>query len=192
MVGSAVGAVAEHLADRQPASPVGDDFGVIGQQCGCHGRGMRRHAGAEIESHAVKMIAAAGRTIRSALLEAVDLRIAIVPAARTLGEVAAERREMTDLRRGETLRGRDQARIGLRDAGVGRDRGDRGEGADARGAVRAPVYSDGAGCRGNIDQLSPSKVRCAAVRIDQCRRRGIRKAVRRRSWMRTVMRRPSL
>src|ERR1700675_4486640 len=101
---------------------------------------MRGHAGAEIESDVVEMIAAAGGTIRSALLEAGDVRIAVVPAARALGEVAAKRREMTDLRRGKTLRGRGKARIGLRDAGVGCDRGDRGEGADARGAVRAPVY----------------------------------------------------
>ena len=52
----------------------------------------------------IEMIAAAGGTIRSALLQAGDMRIAIVPAARTLREVAAERREMTDLRRREALR----------------------------------------------------------------------------------------
>ena len=59
------------------------------------------------------------------------MRIAKIPAARALGEVAAERGEMADLRRGETeCRGRD-ARIGRREARVGGDRGDGGEGADA-------------------------------------------------------------
>ena len=78
---------------------------------------MRRHAGAEIEGDAIEMIAAAGGTIRSALLEAGDMRIAIVPAARALREVAAERREMTDLRRCETKRCSRKARIGLRRCG---------------------------------------------------------------------------
>jgi hypothetical protein len=62
---------------------------------------MRGHARAEIEGNAVEMIAGAGRTIRSALLEAGDMRIAVVPAARALREVAAERGQMTDLRSGE-------------------------------------------------------------------------------------------
>ena len=69
-------------------------------------------------------IACARRTIAAALLQAVDMRIAKIPAARTLREVAAERRQMPNLRRGETRgRGR-QARIGRGDsviAGNGRN-----------------------------------------------------------------------
>ncbi len=101
MVGRAVGAVAEDIADRQPAPLVGGDCRLIGQQRRRHGGGMRRDAWAEIESHAIEMIAGAGRTIRAALLQAGDIRIAIIPAARALGEIAAERGEMPDLRRGE-------------------------------------------------------------------------------------------
>ena len=51
---------------------------------------MRCHAGTEIEGDAVEMIARSRRTIRSALPEAGDIRIAVVPAARALREVAAE------------------------------------------------------------------------------------------------------
>src|ERR1700738_1474742 len=113
---------------------------------------MRGHAGTEIECDAVEVIAAAGGAIRSALPKAVDLRIAIVPAARALGEVAAERGEMTNLRSCQSLRGSAKARIGRSDAGVGRDRGDGGEGPDARSPVRAPVDPDGVGRGGDIDQ----------------------------------------
>src|ERR1700675_696091 len=110
---------------------------------------MRGHAGAEIESDVVEMIAGAGGTIRSALLEAGDMRIAIVPAARALGEVAAERGQMTDLRRCEAKRCSRQAWIGLIDARVGCDRGDRSESADARSSVGAPFDPDCLGHSGN-------------------------------------------
>src|SRR3954454_18400005 len=100
------------------------------------------------------MIAGAGGTLRSALFETRDVRIAKIPAARTLREVAAERGEMTDLRDRETKRRSGKTGIGLRDAGVGRNRGDGGERADARRTVRAPVYPDGVGACGNIDQRS--------------------------------------
>src|SRR3954454_5696546 len=113
---------------------------------------MRGDAGAEIERDAVKMIAGAGGTLAAALLQTRDVRIAKIPAARTLREVAAERGEMTDLRGGETKRRSGKSGIGLRDAGVGCDRGDGGERADARRAVRAPVYSDGVGACGKFDQ----------------------------------------
>jgi hypothetical protein len=92
---------------------------------------MRRHAWAEVEGDAVEMIARSRRTIRSAFPEAGDIRIAVVPAARALREVAAKRGEMTDLRSGETKRCGGKARIGFCDVGVGGDRGDGGERADA-------------------------------------------------------------
>src|ERR1700754_1038738 len=115
---------------------------------------MRSHASAEIEGDTVEMIAGAGGTLRAAFLQAGDMRIAKIPAARTLGEIAAERGEMTDLRGGETKRRGGKTGISLCDAGVGCDRGDGGEGADARSAVRAPAYPDGVGRGGNIDQRS--------------------------------------
>jgi hypothetical protein len=61
---------------------------------------MRRHARAEIESCVIEMIARSRRAVGAALLETADLRIAEIPATRTLGEVAAERCQMPDLRRG--------------------------------------------------------------------------------------------
>src|SRR6266516_6381441 len=116
---------------------------------------MRGHAGAEIEGDAIEMIAAARGTIRSALLEAGDMRIAVVPAARALGEVAAERGQMTDLRRSEAKRCSRKTWIGAVDARVGCDRGDCGESADARRAVGAPVDPDRVGRSCNIDQRTP-------------------------------------
>src|SRR6516162_8964529 len=99
---------------------------------------MRRDAGTEVEGDAVEVIALPRRTIRAALLQAGDVRIAVVPAARTLSEIAAERRNVPDLRRGEAPCGRREARIGRGDAAIGSDRRDRRECADARGAIRAP------------------------------------------------------
>src|SRR5258708_7233309 len=115
---------------------------------------MRGHAGAEIEGDAIEMIAAAGGAIRSALLQAGDMRIAIVPAARALGEVAAERRQMTDLRRCESKRSRRQARMVLVEARVGRDGGYGGEAPDARRPVGAPADSDRVEPGRDIDQRS--------------------------------------
>src|SRR4051812_35069731 len=113
---------------------------------------MRRHAWAEIEGDAVEMITGAGGTIRSALLQAGELRTAKIPAARALREIAAERGEMTDLRGGEALRGGGKAWIGLADAGIIGDHGNGGECADSRSAVRAPVCADGVGACGDVDQ----------------------------------------
>src|SRR6202043_3079148 len=115
---------------------------------------MHRHAGAEIEGDAVEMIARPGRTIRAALFQAIDMRIAKVPAARALREIAADRREMTDLRRRETKRCRRNTRIGLRDASVGRDLGDRRQRADPRCAVGAPHDPGDIRCFRDIDQRS--------------------------------------
>src|SRR5258705_13646049 len=103
---------------------------------------MRGHTGAEIEGNAIEMIAASGGTVRSALLEAGDMRIAIVPPARALREVAAERGQMTDLRGREAKRCSRNARIGFVDGRVGCDCGDRGETADARSPDGAPFDSD--------------------------------------------------
>src|SRR5206468_8805246 len=110
-----------------------------------HRRGVRRDAGPEIESDAVQMIARPRRAVLSAFLQAGDMRIAKIPAARALREIAAERREMTDLRRCQPLRRCRKARIGLRYAGIAGDRRDGGEGADARGAILGPMYSGAAG-----------------------------------------------
>ena len=122
------------------------DRRFIGQQRRRHGRGMRRHAGAEIEGDADRddCPIAAGQS-RSALLQAGDMRIAKIPAARTLREIAAERREVTDLRRRQALRGCGNARIGRGDARVGGDGGDGREGADAQ--LRRPRPSASRSCR---------------------------------------------
>src|SRR6185312_7952270 len=93
------------------ASPVRGGLRVVSQQRRRHGRRMRRYARAEIEGDVVEVIARSRRAIRAALLQAGDMRISKVPAARTLREVAAKRREVTDLRRRQALRGRCDSRI---------------------------------------------------------------------------------
>src|SRR6187200_1224367 len=100
MIRCAVGAVAQQFADRKTRPLIGDDDSIMGEQRRRHGGWMRRHAGTKIECDAVEVIARPGRAIAAALLQTGDVRIAKVPAARTLREVAAERGEMTDLRRG--------------------------------------------------------------------------------------------
>src|SRR5215203_2947641 len=99
---------------------------------------MRCDAGPEIERDAVEVIACSRGAIAAALLQAVNMRIAKIPASRTLGEVAAKRREMTDLRRGKAKRGGGDAGIGLLDAAIGGDRCDGRERADGGRAVGAP------------------------------------------------------
>ena len=113
------------------------------------------------------------------------MRIAKVPAARALREIAAERGEMTDLRRGEAQVRQPQCR----------DRRPRCAASAAIAAivvsapmVAAPsaphVDADRVGRRGEIDQRSLAKRRCAAVRKGRCRRRGIRRVERKPSSMR--------
>jgi len=94
---------------------------------------------------ALPMIARSRRTIRSAFLQAGDMRISKIPAARTLCEIAAESGEMTDLRRRQTLRGRGHARIRRGDARVRSDGGNGGEGADAQTPIGAPIHPDRVG-----------------------------------------------
>src|SRR5262249_943274 len=116
MVCGAVGAVADEIRQRQSAAPVCCDRRIISEQRHGHGRRMRGHARPEIEGGVIEMIARSRRTLGAALLETADLRIAEIPAARTLSEVAAERCQMPDLRRSEALRGCGDAGIGTRDA----------------------------------------------------------------------------
>lgn len=78
---------------------------------------MRRDARAEIECHAVEVIARSRWAIGSAFLQAIDVRIAEVPATRALREVATKRREVPDLRRGKALRACRHTGIDLSDAG---------------------------------------------------------------------------
>src|ERR1043166_9437080 len=102
MIGTAVRAVTEQLTDRKPLATVGRYCRLIGEQGGRHRGRMRCDAGAEIEGDAIEMIARPRRAIVAAFLQAGDVRIAKIPAARTLGEVAAERGKMPDLRRRES------------------------------------------------------------------------------------------
>src|SRR4029450_193248 len=115
---------------------------------------MRRHAGAEVESDMIEMVARSGRTIRSAFLQAADMRISKIPASRTLREIAAEGGEVADLRRRQALRGCGNARIRRGDARVAGDGGNAGEGAEAQTAVIAPMHADRVGRGGYVDQRS--------------------------------------
>ena len=99
---------------------------------------MRRDAGAEIERYAVEMVAVASRTIGAAFLQASDVGVAKIPAARALREIAAERGEMADLRCGEACRSGSDSGIGVLDPLVRGNRRDGGERADGGGAVAAP------------------------------------------------------
>jgi hypothetical protein len=107
---------------------------------------MRRHAGAEVEGCVIEMIARSRRTVGPAFLQAGDMRISKIPAARTLREIAAKRREVADLRRRQALRGRRKARIRRGDARVSGDSGNGAEGADAQTPLSAPMHPDHVGC----------------------------------------------
>src|SRR5262245_8984615 len=104
MIGVAIATVAEQLADRESLAAIGRDRRIVSKQRRGHRGGMRRDAGTEIEDDAVEMIARARRAVAAALFQAGDVRIAIIPTARALREIAAERGEMADLRRGDTER----------------------------------------------------------------------------------------
>src|SRR4051794_38061769 len=124
---------------------------------------MRRHAGAEIKRHVIEMIARSCRTIRPAFLQAGDMRISKIPAARTLREITAKRREVTDLWRCQTLRGCGNARIRRGDARVRGDGGNAGEGADAQAPLSAPMRSDHVGGGGYVDQRSRRDAAAASL-----------------------------
>src|SRR5262245_19244527 len=98
---------------------------------------MRCDAVAEIEGDAVEMIARARRTIAAAFLQACDVRVAKVPAARTLGEIAAQSGEVADLRGRQTRRGGGDAGIGILDPLVRSDRRDGCKRAEGGGAIGA-------------------------------------------------------
>src|SRR3989442_591390 len=123
---------------------------------------MRRDAGAEVEGDAIEMIARPRRAIAAALFQAGDVRIAKVPAARTLREIATERGEVTDLRRGEARSAGGDAGIGVLDPLVGGDIGDGGKGADGGGAVAAPDDAVIAG-QDEIDHLALGHAGAAAL-----------------------------
>src|SRR6185369_306753 len=106
---------------------------------------MRCHAGAEVEDDVIEMIARSCRTVGPAFLQAGDMRISKIPAARTLREIAAKRREVADLRRRQALRGRRNARIRRGDARVRGDGGNGAEGADTQSSLSAPMHPDHVG-----------------------------------------------
>src|ERR1700724_3369002 len=115
---------------------------------------MRCDAGSEIEGDAVEVIALARRTDSAALLEAGNVRVAIVPTARTLREVASKRCNMPYLRRCESFGRRGQTRIGRVECRVGRDRRDTGERTDPGRAARVPRNVRDAGGTHQVDQGS--------------------------------------
>ena len=90
--------------------------------------------------------------------------IAVVPAARTLGEIAAEGGEMPDLRRRQTACRGGDAGISRRKPGVGRDRGDGRRRADARRSRSVPGDPGHAGGRNNVDERTARDAAAAALR----------------------------
>ena len=146
------------------SAPVGRGVRLVGQKRRRHGRGMRGDTRPEIEHDAVKMVAVAGRACAAALLEAGDVGVAVVPAARTLGEIAAEGGEMPDLRRRQTARRGGDAGISRRKPGVGRDRGDGRRRADARRSRSVPGDPGHAGGRNNVDERTARDAAAAALR----------------------------
>ena len=141
---------------------------------------MRRDAGAEIEGDAIEVIALARRAGRAALLQAIDARIAKVPAARALGEIAAERGDAPDLRRRQTAGRGGDARIGRGEALVGRDGGDGRQGADSRRAARIPGDPGHLGRWLGCRSAARARRRCGAAPRDRFLRREIRPLSRRR------------
>src|SRR3954469_8055638 len=115
---------------------------------------MRRHAGAEVEGYMIEMIARSRRTVGPAFLQAGDMRISEIPAARTLREIAAKRCEVADLWRRQTQRGCRDARISRGEARVRGDGGNAGEGADAQAPLSAPMHPDRVGRGEYVDQRS--------------------------------------
>src|ERR1700719_2572935 len=115
---------------------------------------MRCDAGSEIEGDAVEVIALARRTDSAALLEAGNVRVAIVPAARTLREIASKRCDMPYLRRCESFGRRRQTRIGRAEFWVCRDRRDTGERTEPGRAARVPRHVRDIGGTHQIDQES--------------------------------------
>ena len=174
MIGGAVRAVAEQLLDAQILALIGRDLRLVSQKRRRHGRGMRGDAWAQVEDDAVKMVALARRAFDPALFQAGDVRIAVVPAARTLGEIAAESGEMADLRRRQTARRGGDAGIGRRKPGVGGDGGDRRRSADPGRPGRVPGDPDHGRSRQRCRRAARATRRCGGAPRGRCPRRGIR------------------
>src|SRR5262245_10217753 len=103
---------------------------------------MRCDARTEIEGDAVQVIAFARRTLLAAFPEAVEMRIAEIPAARALREIAADRRKVPDLRRREPAGRSREPRIRTKDLCVRCERRNAGGRADAGGAAVVPADAD--------------------------------------------------
>src|SRR5271166_170124 len=125
---------------------------------------MRRDARPEIERNAIKVIALARRTVGAALLETGDMRVAVVPAARTLREIAAERRQTPDLRRRKAGGGGGKSRKSLGDPIVRSDGGDRRRGADSQSSSSSPDNRAHLGCRNDIDERAVRDATAASLR----------------------------
>src|SRR5579883_2511545 len=106
------------------------------------------------------MVAVAGRTIMSTLLEAGDMRIAKIPASRTLREIASQRRHVPDLWRRKSACGGRQPPIGGAESCVGRKGCDGRKSADPRAAIFVP---GDVGCISGADQIDDRSARHAAT-----------------------------
>jgi hypothetical protein len=100
VIDGAIAAIAKQLADRKAASFVRGDSSLVSEQSGRQRRRMRCNARSEVERDSIEMISGAGRANRTAFLQASKMRIAEVPASRSLGQVSAQRPDAADLWRG--------------------------------------------------------------------------------------------
>jgi hypothetical protein len=139
VVAAAVRAIAVDLGHAACGGAGDLHLSLVGEQGHAEGGGVWRHARTEVEAHMQEVVARARRAIRSLLLEAGDVRVAVVPAAVALQQVPTEGAGRTDLRRCERRGRLREAGVGLREPGVGRQHGNRGKGADPGRAPFVPL-----------------------------------------------------
>ena len=98
---------------------------------------MRRNARSKVECNPVEMIAGTRRANRIALLQAGEMWVAEVPAARPLCQVAAESSDAADLWRRQTHSGSCETGIRRLYAGISSERFDRHQSTNAHSSVTA-------------------------------------------------------
>src|SRR5579864_9091079 len=136
IVRSAIPAITKEACNRQVRAPVRRDDGVTSQKGRSERGGMGRNAWAKIERNRIESITAPGRARAAALFQAGKGRIAEVPAARTLPQVAANGRNCPNLRRCQRVCGGGDPRIGGAQSWISCKGCDRDQTADADGAIQ--------------------------------------------------------
>ena len=113
----------------------GAEFGHVRGDVIVDGAAGHARRGADAHAAEDRVVAVLGEqrvAPPAALAQAVEgvVRVAVIPAARLLAEVAGDRRDVANLRRGHAGRGFGEERIGLADRRVFRNLAERGERAD--------------------------------------------------------------